>query len=264
MAMCSPDALASRTVKQLQELLRSRGLPVSGRKAVLIERLLSPPPRATVVKRQPSAAPLILDDVIAASPTPRTTADASCLRVASWNVAGLRALLKRDAGLESLRALVHDEDVDVLMLQETKLQEHHVAEVEPLLLDALASPNVQWRTAWSCSTARKGYAGVCTVWNDRAIGEACASAAECSPLAVDPEHEADREGRTLLLKLPLPRAADDEPPPLHVVNVYTPNSGAELKRLEYRTGANGCDARPLLTGAPRLRETPAVACSSLH
>ena len=55
-------------------------------------------------------------------------------------------------------------------------------------------------------------------------------------------NEASREhrcqggpARTLLLNLPL------KPIELGFVNVYTPNSGAELARLAYRTGTGGWD-----------------------
>ena len=44
---------------------------------------------------------------------------ARSLRVASWNVAGLRGLLKREEGRATLRHLVASEQVDVVMLQAT-------------------------------------------------------------------------------------------------------------------------------------------------
>jgi hypothetical protein len=60
--------------------------------------------------------------------------------------------------------------------QETKLQSHHVAEIEPHLLCTLnalspgTKPGGSWRAAWACSTARKGYAGVATLWSEDALG----------------------------------------------------------------------------------------------
>ena len=39
--MSSPEELSKRTVVQLKEQLRAAGLPVSGRKAELVDRLLS-------------------------------------------------------------------------------------------------------------------------------------------------------------------------------------------------------------------------------
>ena len=79
------------------------------------------------------------EGVIFSQPTPRQRVEDTSvplLRVGSWNVAGLRGLLRKDAGLASLRELSIVERLDVLMLQETKLQESHEAEVEPALLAA--------------------------------------------------------------------------------------------------------------------------------
>ena len=320
-AVPNANALAARTVKQLQEMLRAKGLPVSGRKAALIDRLLEASPASTAAKTPvakavtppvvatpkaappaPKAAPVpkaasvtvelpdpvelpapvakpapkpppvraatpppappapaakpASADVIAADPTPRRTVDASVptLRVGSWNVAGLRALLRGDVGRASLRHLVDKEGLDVLMLQETKLQEHHVPEAETDLLGLLDEASGEasddsWRAAWACSTARKGYSGVCTLWNARSI-DGAARQATCMPFSVDPTNEAEREGRTLMLNLPLKEAIEGgvtavpvPPPSLGIVNVYTPNSGAGLARLEYRVGADGWDER---------------------
>ncbi|EOD29172.1 hypothetical protein EMIHUDRAFT_99628 [Emiliania huxleyi CCMP1516] len=252
-SMSHSDAeLASLTVAALKERLRERGLRVSGRKADLIERLsaplsspspgppppLPPPPRAP--RRPNSARPPVPIDA-----TPRKAGAAGPgarrLRAASWNVAGLRGLLRREEGRSTLRRLVDEEGVDVLMLQETKLQESHVAEVEAALYEALGGGEA-WRAAWACSTARKGYAGVSTLWRRR-VGDAA-----CRPLSVDPAHEADREGRALLWELSGASAVGGGGggggPRLKLINVYVPNSGADLQRLEYRTDrAAGWDAR---------------------
>ena len=60
MAAPSPDELSALTVKQLKEKLREAGLPVSGVKAVLIDRLLCGPP-PTPPTPAPSAPPLAAD-----------------------------------------------------------------------------------------------------------------------------------------------------------------------------------------------------------
>jgi AP endonuclease-1 len=257
------------TVKELQALLRARGLPVSGRKAQLIERLSTagvPVPVALPVARRPdrdsggagrpltSRAPARAGDVIAADETPpKLPLSDRSLRIASWNVAGLRGLLKRDAGVATLRHLVDCEEVDVLMLQETKLQEQHVLGVQDALLEVLGSTSGSWRASWACSTARKGYSGVATLWSDRRLG-AMAESAACTPLVVDPGSEAELEGRTLTLELPLD--VQHSTIPLSVINVYTPNAGAELRRLEYRSGADGWD--------DRFRESVARLLPSSH
>jgi exodeoxyribonuclease III len=253
------DRLQALTVTKLKDLLRSNGLPVSGKKALLVERLCDagiapstslppanvvPPKKTTPIVR---AARARTGAIIPRDACDRRTlhGDVPTLRVASWNVAGLRGLLKRDAGLASLQHLTQTEKVDVLLLQETKLQTSHVEDVEPQLLEVLrGASRVGWFSGWSCSTARKGYSGTATLWNDRTLGSRAAEAT-CAPLAVDEaESEAEREGRTLLLSIPTTVDwAGASARGLGIVNVYTPNSGAELKRLGYRVGTSGWDER---------------------
>ena len=78
------------------------------------------------------------------TPTPRAITLASpstlplppgrrLLRLLSWNVAGLRGLLRKPHATPALRALLERERPDVLCLQETKLQDDHVAEVSAAL-----------------------------------------------------------------------------------------------------------------------------------
>jgi len=127
------------------------------------------------------------------------------------------------------------------MLQETKLQDMHVPQVEAELLETVhrIAGGGAWRVAWSTSSARKGYAGVATIWCEERLG---VRAINCFPLEVDPSHEAGLEGRTLLLDLPLPSNICKSSS-IGLVNVYTPNAGASLERLEYRTGVWGWDER---------------------
>jgi exodeoxyribonuclease III len=73
------------------------------------------------------------------------------MKIVSWNVCGLRALLNKTPDV--LAELVRDHDVDVLCLQETKLQESHVDELG--LLNVIPG----YDAYYSCSTARKGYSG---------------------------------------------------------------------------------------------------------
>ena len=91
------------------------------------------------------------------------------VRLVSWNVNGLRALLKRPAPLVRLLA---EERPHVLCLQETKLQESRV-EAAAAGLAALAAPlGLSYEAHWHCSgeggsSGRKGYSGV-AVLVDRA------------------------------------------------------------------------------------------------
>jgi exodeoxyribonuclease-3 len=119
------------------------------------------------------------------------------MKMISWNVNGLRACLGKGF-LESVAML----GPDILCLQETKMQQGQ-AEVD------LPEYEEYWNSA-----EKKGYSGT-------------AIFTKVKPLAVTydmgiPHH--DKEGRIITMEL------DD----FFLVNVYTPNSQAELARLEYR------------------------------
>jgi exonuclease III len=86
---------------------------------------------------------------------------ATAFRVASWNVAGLRAVLRKDP--DALAALCKTHELDMLCLQETKLQESHLSDPKlklpngQLLQDVLKYAG--YDAHWSCSTSKKGYSG---------------------------------------------------------------------------------------------------------
>ncbi|EDQ89868.1 uncharacterized protein MONBRDRAFT_16913, partial [Monosiga brevicollis MX1] len=129
------------------------------------------------------------------------------LHVVSWNVNGLRAVLKNHP--KALPDLVQAENPDLLFLQETKLQASHVADYANLL------PG--YTGLWSCSRAKKGYSGTAgaTPTSDfRALSV---------QYGIKSAHH-DQEGRTITVELP----------DLFVIGVYVPNSGQDLKRLDYR------------------------------
>lgn len=101
--------------------------------------------------------------------------------------------------------------------QEHKLQEgQHCEDAEAALASALPG----WRVHWSCSTARKGYSGTALLCRPGAAPLAVAAG-----IAADGEEDAHAgEGRVLTAEYPA----------FFVVNVYVPNSGDGLKRLDYR------------------------------
>lgn len=140
---------------------------------------------------------------------PPPLAAGQAFKVLSWNVAGLRALLKKDP--QAISRLVEEEQPDVLCLQEHKLQTDHCGAVtEQLGLKG-------WHAAWNCSTDKKGYSGVAVL-------------SRAAPLSVAKGldvRDHDGEGRLI--------AAEYER--CYVVNTYVPNSGDGLKRLDYRVGS---------------------------
>lgn len=171
-------------------------------------------------------------------------------KVASWNVAGIRAVLKKDPQI--FAELVAKHDLDVVCLQETKLQEQHLQDPK---LNIVGTMNLNGYDAfWTCSTAKKGYAGTAvfvkrhdTKQNKNkksTIQEHFAKSQESPPLPkqetlpidahwLDPEKvsyemgraEHDAEGRIIMVDFPL----------FSLCNVYVPNAGQKLERLTYRT-----------------------------
>ena len=122
------------------------------------------------------------------------------MKMISWNVNGLRAVARKNffGDLEKLSP-------DILCLQETKAQDDQVAEV----LAGIDSYQV-----YSNSAEKKGYAGTAIL-------------SRIKPLSVRKDMgtaEYDTEGRVLALEYDF----------YYLVNVYVPNSGNELKRLDYR------------------------------
>jgi len=122
------------------------------------------------------------------------------VRLVSWNVNGVRAVMKKD-----FLASVEEMQPDVLCLQETKAQDDQVQE-------ALAE--LQGYYIYSNSAVKKGYSGTAVITKEK-------------PLSVTNDigiEEHDTEGRVI--------CAEYEE--FYLVTVYTPNSGSELKRLPYR------------------------------
>ena len=119
------------------------------------------------------------------------------MRFISWNVNGLRAVLKK--GFEDI---VCDFDADIVALQETKLQEGQATLDLP-----------QYREYWSYAE-RKGYSGTAVFCKEQ-------------PLQVlhglGSDH-LDTEGRIVALEFP----------GFWFVEVYTPNAQNELARIDHR------------------------------
>ncbi|KAJ0696492.1 putative DNA-(apurinic or apyrimidinic site) lyase transcription regulator SAP family [Helianthus annuus] len=137
---------------------------------------------------------------------PALNGDIKHVKIMSWNVNGLRALLK----LESFSALelAQREDFDVLCLQETKLQEKDVEAIKQRLLEGYDN------SFWTCSVSKLGYSGTTII-------------SRIPPLSVKyglgiPDH--DSEGRLVTTEFDS----------FYLISGYVPNSGDGLKRLSYR------------------------------
>ena len=125
------------------------------------------------------------------------------MRFASFNVNGIRAILKKDFE-KSFAAL----NADFVVLEESKYS-------EDLHLDFPFMPE-GYHTYWTVSKIRKGYSGVVIY-------------AKEEPLSVHyglEDEKYDEEGRIITL----------EYPSFYLVGAYVPNSGDGLKRLDFRMG----------------------------
>ncbi|CAI0559565.1 unnamed protein product [Linum tenue] len=132
--------------------------------------------------------------------------DSLSVKLMSWNVNGLRALLKLE-GFSALE-LAQREDFDILCLQETKLQDKDVESIKQTLLEGYGS------SSWTCSLTKLGYSGTAII-------------SRIKPLSVTyglgiPDH--DSEGRIVTAEFDS----------FYLICAYVPNSGDGLKRLSYR------------------------------
>ncbi len=119
------------------------------------------------------------------------------MKLVSWNVNGLRAIVKKN-----FYEFVKEVNADVICLQEIKLQEGQIEMDLP-----------HYHEYWNYAE-RKGYSGVAIFTKVKPLSASYGLGIE--------EH--DQEGRVITLEY------DD----FYLINVYTPNSQNELRRLDYR------------------------------
>lgn len=119
------------------------------------------------------------------------------MKLISWNVNGLRAVVNK-----GFYDIFEDLDADIFCIQETKMQEGQIE------LD------LNGYYEYYNYAERKGYSGTAIFTKDKPINATYGIGVE--------EH--DKEGRVITLEF------DN----FYMVNCYTPNSGRELARLDYR------------------------------
>lgn len=142
------------------------------------------------------------------------------MRLISWNIDSLNAALTSDSNRAVLTRKAIDtileKDPDVIALQETKLPAKGPSKKHmERLAECFNGYSYKWRS--SQEPARKGYAGTMFLYKDK-----------YSPEVICPEIEApepmDAEGRIMTLDFG----------EFYLTQVYTPNAGDGLKRLEER------------------------------
>ena len=127
------------------------------------------------------------------------------LKIVHWNVNGLRPLLRK----KELDNLISEEDPDFICFNETKI-DYDV--IEKLNLNNLY--NKTYKSFWNCPTEKKGYSGTGILTKYEPISVQYG-------INID-KH--DQEGRVLTLEFEK----------FYIISCYTPNSGENLKRLDYR------------------------------
>ncbi len=146
------------------------------------------------------------------------------MRLISWNVNGLRAVVGKDFG-ETFKSL----DADFFCLQETKMQAGQL----DLEFDGYTS---YWNYA-----EKKGYSGTAIYTRHKPL-------AVTLGIGID-EH--DHEGRVITLEMEK----------FFLVNVYVPNSQDGLKRLDYRMRWED-DFRNYLVNLNKKK--PVIVCGDLN
>jgi exodeoxyribonuclease III len=122
------------------------------------------------------------------------------MKLISWNVNGLRAIINKNF-VESIKSL----DPDIICLQETKAQDEEVK---------IALTGISNYYIFCNSAEKKGYSGIALL-------------SKIEPIEVIYDmgfEEHDHEGRVICAEFLN----------FYLINVYVPNSGQELKRLDYR------------------------------
>lgn len=205
--------------------------------------------------------------------------------VISWNVAGLRAILRNHP--TALSDLATKYDADVICLQETKLQEVHVDDPKLKIKGHLLEKE-GYDSYFSCSTTKKGYSGTAVFVKrheqgdeskskkkqatmDSFFGSKKKDETDKKPKKADkatditnliPEkvsmalgkEEHDSEGRIISVDYPL----------FSLSNLYVPNSGQKLDRLDYRTKQWDKDLLEFMQRTEKDRGVPVMWLGDLN
>ncbi|NNK10393.1 MAG: exodeoxyribonuclease III [Flavobacteriaceae bacterium] len=149
------------------------------------------------------------------------------MKIITWNVNGIRAIVKKDF-FDSIEQI----NADIVCLQETKAQEEEVDKA----LNSLEGYRISNNAA-----EKKGYSGTTILSKEKPEQVS-------TDMGVD-EH--DHEGRILC-------AEYDN---FYLINVYVPNSGQKLDRLDYR---KQWDADFLKYIKEKEKSKPVIVCGDFN
>lgn len=122
------------------------------------------------------------------------------MRIYSWNVNGLRAVMKK-----GFLEWINEEDPDILCIQETKLQENQLDD---------STRNIEGYNAYFSFAEKKGYSGVATYTKQEPLSVKHGIGIE----------RFDSEGRILITEF-------NE---FTLLNIYFPNGQRDEERLNYK------------------------------
>lgn len=122
------------------------------------------------------------------------------MNIISWNVNGLRAVLKKD-----FLPWIKEENPDVLCIQETKLQEETLTD---------EGRNIEGYYSYFSFAEKKGYSGVATYSKEEAISVSHGIGIE----------KFDKEGRVVITEFK----------EFTLLNIYFPNGQRDEERLNYK------------------------------
>ena len=218
------------------------------------------------------------------------------MKIMSWNVAGLRALLKNHP--DALPSLARDHGLDVIALQEIKLQETHVTDPK-LRIGGHLLEEEGYDGHYSCSTTKKGYSGTAVFVKRRTRsadgGDVAAKSKKQATLSSffksdagnggsdgDAETNAARDvgniGNVDVANL-IPtvsygigkekhdgegRSITLDFPLFTMTNLYVPNSGQKLERLSYRTKEWDSDLLAYMQKKEKERNVPVIWLGDLN
>ncbi|CAM9091466.1 unnamed protein product [Scytosiphon promiscuus] len=236
--------LEKLSVTQLRQEAQQRGQQSTGSKKELMERLVSqeaPAPKRPR-RRRYAAETNTAEGYVERQATPRPRPlhpYTPQLRVLSWNVNGIRAQMEKEEGRKALKAIIAQERPHVLGLQEIRIsaaskstpsgQQQRRKKTQPStpnFAEVVEAILPDYDTFWLSSfpPARQGYSGTALLVRKRRAWDI--GCPKLLNIRGGIGHtEGDLEGRVITAELDV----------AFVVNVYTPNAGAGLKRLGFRT-----------------------------
>eukprot|EP00752_Nemacystus_decipiens_P009130 g8154.t1 len=237
------ELLESLTVPELRQQAQQAGQKSTGSKKELVQRLLNQePPAPTRPRRRQHRKPV--DTPVGHVERQATTRPRPLhpytpqLRVLSWNVNGIRAQMDKEEGKNALKAIVAQERPHVLGLQEIRIsapaadtpsapkKRAKATSSSSNFINIVKAILPDYDTIWLSSfpPARQGYSGTALFVRKRREWDiGCPKLV--SVRGGIGHLEGDLEGRVITAELDV----------AFVVNVYTPNAGAGLKRLDFRT-----------------------------